>query len=682
MIICKINAIFLRYIFNMMNSSDENILLSVVTPVYNGERFVQQAYDCLCRQTHKNWEWVVVDDGSTDRTPALLHTLEEQDSRIRFFQQPNSGSAKHPRDHAVYDSKGEYIIPLDIDDLLCDDYLELMLDRQQETDADIVYPQMHIVDLATGRTTMTLPKKGFDTTKVYAARDLVRETAPEWNIGCNGGIYRRHAWINMSWPEKKEPVWMNSDEVDERLYLIHARKAAFSQAVYYYQNHEQSITTHLSPKMFHTQKTSLQLLDIMEHEFGRDSEEYRRMNRRAFCDWRWKMSLYVKHHDQLVNADAEIHQNLAACFRRLDIGVLTLAERIQFMNLVSFPLVLALMCLKYNPRLLVEKMMQRFNPEAYANKYTRRREEQEARTMMAASYQEEQALKHFEPHTVSMFCGNAPSGGLIDRLRGAVSTFQACQQAERSFKLHFTHPFVLTDYLVPNEYDWTIRPEEVTFSPSQSLRLIVSSVYDSPNERRHQQEQIQTAVSSNRQRQLHVYTNAAFCYDNDFASTFQLLFKPSARLQQHIDETTKSIGAPYVTVSARFCNCLDDFNEEVYSEPLSASERRQLLDGCMAELRRIVEKNPGKKLVVCSDSTTFINEAGKQFDIITTPGTISHIGNDGVHNYDYYEKTFLDFYVIVGASKAYLLKGPHMMKSGFPYAASLVSRKPLNTIEF
>jgi hypothetical protein len=52
------------------------------------------------------------------------------------------------------------------------------------------------------------------------------------------------------------------------------------------------------------------------------------------------------------------------------------------------------------------------------------------------------------------------------------------------------------------------------------------------------------------------------------------------------------------------------------------------------------------------------------------------------YNYEYYEKTFLDFYTIAGASEVYLLKGPHMMKRGFPYAAALVGRKTLHIIDF
>lgn len=658
------------------------MMISVVTPVYNGENFVQSAYNCLCRQTYTNWEWVVVDDGSTDSTAERMEKLASEDQRIRFFQQKRSGSAKQPRDHAVYESKGGFILPLDIDDQLCEDYLELMMERQQQTDADIIYPRMLFVDLDSGKTSFTLPVEGFDTEKVYAARELVKETVPEWRIGCNGGLYRRSAWINMSYPEKKEPIWMNSDEVDERLYLIHAGKAAFSEARYYYQNHRASTTAHISPKVFHTQKTALQLLDIMEQEFGKDSEEYRQTMRRTFCDWRWKMMIFVKHHDELTDADAEIQKNLSDCFHRLDTSVLTIGERIQFQNLKSFPLILALYCMRYNPALLKEKVIQRRDPEGYANKYIRQREEEKVRTKISESYQQGEALNDYQPYVISMFCGNAPSGGLIDRLRGAVSVYQECVATGRTFKLHFTHPFLLTDYLVPNAYDWTINTDEVTFNPSQSRTLIASSVYDSPQERRMHQELIMQRLKNSKNLQTHAYTNAAFCYDNGFARSFKELFKPSARLQQHIDKIKAEIGRSYVTVSARFCNCLDDFNEEVYCEPLSATERQELLDSCIAQLQAIKDEHPNDKLVICSDSTTFIEEARKHFDIYTTPGNISHIGNDSVHDYEYYERTFLDFYTISGASETYLLNGPHMMKSGFPYAASLVGGKELKVIQF
>ena len=656
------------------------MLISVVSPVLNGEAFLHKTYECLCRQTYREWEWVVVDDGSTDSSFVLLQELAAQDSRVRCFTQQPSGSAKLPRDHAVGESKGAFIVPLDIDDLLADDYLELMLERQQQTDADIVYPRMVFVDLDTDQTTLELPVADFDTTKVYAGRDLVKETAPEWRIGCNGGLYRRQAWINMSWPKHEEPIWMNSDEVDERLYQLNARRVAFADARYYYQNHAESITTKVSPKLFHTQKTNLQLLDLTEHEFGKDSEEHRRMLRRAFCDWRWKMSIYVRHHRELTEADAEIHQGLAACFQRLDTSVLTRGERLQFFYLKSFPLVLALFCLKYSPSLLLKKLAQRVCPQFYRNHVTRPQVERALRHQIAPSYVDDTMAA--KPSVVSLFCGNAESGGLVDRLRGAVSTYQVCRQTGRPFRLYFTHPFPLTDYLEPADYDWRIADGELSFSRQHTVPVVACAVSGSQGERRLQRRCLLSSLRKYADRQVHVYTNAAFCYDSDFGSDFRTLFQPTERLKRHVDAVLGDVGGDYITVSARFCNRLDDSNEEVYSEPLSAAEREALISDCLRELRLLADRHQGMRVVVCSDSTTFLERAKGLEGVYIIPGTISHIGNDDVHDYAYYEKTFLDFYVIAAATHVYLLAGRYMMRSGFPYAAALIGNKPFDTIVF
>ena len=104
---------------------------------------------------------------------------------------------------------------------------------------------------------------------VWRGRDLVAETMPDWRIGCNGGLYRREVWVNMSYPGRHEPVWMNSDEIDERLYLLQAERVAFCNAEYTYQNHPESITCRVSPRQFQPLKTCLQLLQLMEQEFTR-----------------------------------------------------------------------------------------------------------------------------------------------------------------------------------------------------------------------------------------------------------------------------------------------------------------------------------------------------------------------------------------------------------------------------
>ena len=679
----KINSGFRRYKYKMDIPMNANILISVVTPVYNGERFIRKTYECLCRQTYDNWEWSVVNDGSTDASDSLLQELAKSDARIIYASQVNSGSAKYPRDRAVSMSRGSLILPLDIDDNLADDYLETMFSRMMETDADIVYPEMLFVDTTTGKVTQRLPIEGFDTSLVYRGRDLVKHTMPEWKIGCNGGLYRRKAWINMSYPRTNEPLPSTADEVDERLYQINAERVAFANAKYYYQNYPSSLTNSVTSRFFHVWLiTALQLADVVEGEFGHDSEEYRLANLRLLHVWRSLMACYARHHEQVVDAEGMIEELLGKVFHRIDPALLSRTDRIKFLNLCNEKLLFALFCLKYSPRLLWRKVLQHFCPHYYRSTIIRKREEEKVRNQIASSYSHEHSAdRQTSPVVVSMFCGNTSSGGLVDRLRGAVSVYQACQETGRSFKLHFTHPFPLTDYLQPNRYDWRIDDDELSFDSSSTERLVLDSQTDTFKEHKQQRAFLNQNLLHYRDKQVHCYTNASCCYDSDFARDFATLFKPSDRLSRHLNEIADGIGQEYITVSARFCNLLGDFNEEVFSQPLEVREQQQLLDSCMNQLNLLQKRHPECRLVVCSDSVTFLQRAREEQNAYVVPGHISHIGNDVPHDYAYYEKTFLDFFTIAHARHAYLLLAPGMHKSGFPYAAALSSGCPYDIIK-
>lgn len=97
--------------------------LSVTTPVYNGEAFVHRSYAMLRLQTWTDWEWVVVDDGSTDGTAALVRELAEHDPRIRLVSYtPNRGRA-HARTQALAAARGDWMVVWDVDDVYYPDRL-------------------------------------------------------------------------------------------------------------------------------------------------------------------------------------------------------------------------------------------------------------------------------------------------------------------------------------------------------------------------------------------------------------------------------------------------------------------------------------------------------------------------------------------------------------------------------
>jgi len=113
--------------------------VSVIVAAYNYEAFLGEAVASVLAQTLTDWECIIVDDGSTDGTPAIGRALAECDPRIRFVQQANGGPSA-ARNHGIRISSGAYLQFLDADDRLHPEKLALharFLD--EHPDADVVY---------------------------------------------------------------------------------------------------------------------------------------------------------------------------------------------------------------------------------------------------------------------------------------------------------------------------------------------------------------------------------------------------------------------------------------------------------------------------------------------------------------------------------------------------------------
>lgn len=91
-------------------------LVSVVIPAYNAEKFIRDTLESVRSQTYQTIEIIVVDDGSTDQTAAIVESFSQRDPRIQLFRQANAGVVM-ARNHAIQAARGEYIAPLDADDI-------------------------------------------------------------------------------------------------------------------------------------------------------------------------------------------------------------------------------------------------------------------------------------------------------------------------------------------------------------------------------------------------------------------------------------------------------------------------------------------------------------------------------------------------------------------------------------
>lgn len=154
-------------------------LVSIITPCYNGERFVAQTIRSVLAQTYENWELLVVDDGSGDSSAEIIRGFAESDSRIRLIQQENAGSAA-ARNAGIRAAQGRYLALLDADDLWEPEFLARQLEFMESRNAVCVCCAYRCIDEESKEVHAPVVPKAKITTQDMLVRN---------HIGCLTGLY-------------------------------------------------------------------------------------------------------------------------------------------------------------------------------------------------------------------------------------------------------------------------------------------------------------------------------------------------------------------------------------------------------------------------------------------------------------------------------------------------------------
>lgn len=113
-----------------------NILVTIIVPVYNAQKYLPQCLDSILNQTHENLEIILINDGSTDDSGRILDKYARIDNRIKVIHNSNEGVSS-ARNCGIDLANGEYVCFSDADDYLIQDYVEYLLDMAVSNQADI-----------------------------------------------------------------------------------------------------------------------------------------------------------------------------------------------------------------------------------------------------------------------------------------------------------------------------------------------------------------------------------------------------------------------------------------------------------------------------------------------------------------------------------------------------------------
>ena len=221
--------------------------ISVVIPLYNAEKFIADCLNSLLAQTFTNFEVIVVDDGSTDSSPAIVDSfIPKFGGRLnRLRLQKNSGGAAIPRNTGITIARGEYIRFADADDLLLKTALEEDFILAKKFNADVVYHTLFYNLNADGtKAELAAVPKYQNGDDIVLDEDLptrVRELC--------GNKYYHAPWRSFSRRDfliANELYFPNisphEDAVWNQAMLIYSRRfLRVPSAIYFYRHHENSL---------------------------------------------------------------------------------------------------------------------------------------------------------------------------------------------------------------------------------------------------------------------------------------------------------------------------------------------------------------------------------------------------------------------------------------------------------
>ncbi len=129
-----------------MMSDKHTPAVSIIMPCYNTQKYLKKTMDSIFAQTFKDYEIIMVDDGSSDSTPALLDAYEkDHPDMIRVFHKENGGQST-ARNLALDHAAGEYIVFWDSDDYAEVDYLDRLVSAARDNDSEMVLSGSHYID--------------------------------------------------------------------------------------------------------------------------------------------------------------------------------------------------------------------------------------------------------------------------------------------------------------------------------------------------------------------------------------------------------------------------------------------------------------------------------------------------------------------------------------------------------
>lgn len=255
-----------------------NVTISILMPVYNSQEYLKNTVQGVINQSYKEWELILVDDGSKDNSKNICIELQKIDNRIRFVNKENTG-VSDTRNIALDNAKGKYIAFIDSDDSVHKDYLKILLSSIEKSNGQLAVCGFKERKISTNGQIEELSRVFYpkEVIAIEDMKDLIMDFGnsrllnPLWNK-----LYSREI-IEKNNIRFKEEVETGEDFIFNLQYFRKINNICFSKGelYYYIRRNNNSITYQYIDNMY---EKGLEIHNLLE-DFLKDMNFYNSKNK-------------------------------------------------------------------------------------------------------------------------------------------------------------------------------------------------------------------------------------------------------------------------------------------------------------------------------------------------------------------------------------------------------------------
>ena len=224
------------------------MLISVIIPVYNVEDYLHYAIESLVKQTYENFEIILVNDGSTDKSGELCDSYAQSYANVSVYHKENVGLSD-ARNYGIKKAKGDFITFLDPDDYLEEYSLELLSGIQKKYDCDIVSTRVKPTEIYNNYSIYNLVKEDFENVLLMDKEVFLKEAFYDKiaTVSACGKLYRKEV-LEIGFPKGK--IYEDLYIISEYLYRVNRIADTNIQIYNYYKRPGSIVNSKFSEKQY------------------------------------------------------------------------------------------------------------------------------------------------------------------------------------------------------------------------------------------------------------------------------------------------------------------------------------------------------------------------------------------------------------------------------------------------